>query len=190
MRPLLHLLVSTIYSWRDEHRPPWCTRHKVLQFPWGSAGLILPLCWTTVLNRLAVVQNNNQPSAQEMQELIPIWNRLRRSSSGGGEQRREKGDGPPLSRGDSDLWRDGKCKKRANPSQSATMPSARLCWLQERIRAKARSWHQKANELTIGQGSPEYMQFDWEHLDRRIFWSVSFGFPPRFPSKVCDDISS
>lgn len=55
------------------------------------------------------------------------------------------------------------------------LPSRQLCLQQgfagsrKGFRAKARSWHQKANELTIGQGSPEYMQFDWEHLDRRIF---------------------
>lgn len=76
-----------------------------------------------------------------------------------------------------------------------TRHSQQLCLQQgllvpECERARARSWHQKANELTIVCASPENMQFDLEYLDGRKFCSVSFGLLPRFPSKVYDDISS
>lgn len=67
---------------------------------------------------------------------------------------------------------------------------SKACWFQKWRRGKARSWHQKADGLTAVQRPPEDRQFSWGYLGRRIFEVFSFGFPPRFPSKVCGDISS
>lgn len=71
----------------------------------------------------------NQPNAEGMQESSFLfglhWNRLRCRSSGGAEQRKEQSNHPSLSCDDNDLWKDRKCKERANTSQSATVPSTR-----------------------------------------------------------------
>lgn len=141
--PILHLLLSTIQARSTQTwlLPLWYTRSKVFQFPQGSAAMVLPLQWTTALNRPAAAGETGQMQKGCRSSFLFgwHWNRLRCRSSGGAEQRKEQGEHPSLSCDDNDLWKDRKCKERANTSQSATVPSTRT--------AGSRMWKSKGQEL-------------------------------------------
>lgn len=165
--------------------PLWSTRCKVLQ-TLRVSHYAEPWCYPDWQR----YEKKSQRQKKCRSSLFGwLWNRLR-CCSGEAEQRIGQGNHPQESCGDSYLRRDSKCKDRATPSQAATVPSARPVDSRNGEEEKPGVGTKKADKLTAVQRPPEDMQFSWGYLGRRTFCSVSFGFPPRFLSKVCGDISS